>query len=305
MISLLLPELIETIIDHLVETSDGDLRYHRSSSLKAVSLVCRSLVAPSQARLFATISLEPPPPRSTRHGGGRETVFISTRQLKESSIAAFSRVTAASPHLLGYVRRLNLYGSPYPLDPPLPPALHTDWLSSQSHHLATFMPNLAPRMRSFGIYDVDWNTLSPEVLDAISSILRSSRLTSLTLNNTMNIPIPVLASCAHLQHFTLRNSMGGYESTVKPPNTWDDAALTWGPPPNHQKLQLISLKLLAEDSIIDWFSMENCLFDISHLRHLALLRGGQDFTKFFQTCSSSLESFTMNGSSISLPSFFD
>ena len=159
-------------------------------------------------------------------------------------------------------------------------------------------------MRGFGIYDVDWNTLPPEVLDGISSILRSSRLTSLTLHNTMNIPIPVLASCAHLQHFTLRN-VGGYELTAKPPNTWDDAALTWGPSSNHQKLQLISLKLLAEDSIIDWFSRENCLFDISHLRHLVLLRGGQDFTKFFKTCSSSLESFTMDGLSISLPSFIN
>jgi hypothetical protein len=300
---LLLPlELIKTIIDHLVEAGDEDLDYNTSSSLKAVSLVCRSFVAASQSRLFATISLEPPSPSSTgyRGRGRRETLFISTRQLK-SSIAEFSRMTAASPHLLGYVRRLKLYGSPYPLDPPLPPARHTDWLSSQSHHLTTFIPNLASTMSGFGIYNVDWNKLSPEVLDAINSILESSRLTSLTLDDTTNIPIPVLASCTHLQHFTLR-TVGAYEPTVRPPNTWDDSALTWGPIPNHQKSPLISLKLLAQDSIIDWFSGENCVFDISHLRHLVLLRGGQDFTKFFQICSSSLESFTMDGSSISLPS---
>ena len=302
MISLLLPELIETIIDHLVETSDGDLRHHSSSSLKAVSLVCRSLVAPSQSRLFATIFLEPPPPRSTRHGGGRETIFISTRQLKESSIAAFSRVTAASPHLLGYVRRLNLYGSPHPLSRPSPPASHTEWLSSQSHYLTTFIPNLAPRLSSFGLYNVDWKKLSSEVLDAINSILESSRLESLHLEETTNIPIPVLSSCGHLQHLTLL-MVEGHASTVRPPNTWDDSALTWGPAMNHQKSRLISLKLFAQDSIIDWFSMENCLFDISHLRHLVLLRGGHDLTKFFQTCSKSLESFEMEGWSNSLRLF--
>jgi hypothetical protein len=306
MISLLPLELIKTIIDYLVEADDEDLDCDTSSSsLKAVSLVCRSFVAPSQSRLFATISLRPPPPSSTgyRGRGRQETIFISTRQLK-SSIAAFSRMTAASPHLLGYVRRLKLFGSPYPLDPPLPPARHADWLSSQSHHLSTFIPNLAPTMRGFGIYDVDWNKLSPEALDAIISILEFSGLTSLTLKDTTNIPIPVLASCAHLQHFTLQ-TVGGYGSTVEPPNTWDDAALTWGPPSNHQKSHLISLKLRAENSIINWFSRENCVFDISHLRHLDLLQGGQGFTKIFQACSSSLESFTMTGSSISLPSFIN
>lgn len=294
--TLLLPlELIDAIIDHLVEPGYEYLDNDTSSSLKAVSLVCRSFVAPSQSRLFATITLRSPPHNlQCVECGLREVYIISTHRQLKSTIAAFSRVTAASPHLLGYVRRLDLYGSPRSpsLSGPSPPASHTEWLSSQSHHLTTFIPNLAPRLSGFGLHDVDWNELSPEVVDAINSILKSSHLASLYLEETANIPIPVLASCGHLQHLTLQ-IVGGHESTVTPPNTWDGSALAWGPSLNRQKSRLISLKLFAQDSIIDWFSMENCLFDISHLRQLVLVRGGHNLTKFFQTCSKSLESFEM------------
>ena len=302
--TLLLPlELVEAIIDHLVEPSYQYLDNDTSSSLKAVSLVCRAFVAPSQSRLFATITLRSPPHSlQCVECGLLEVYIISTHRQLKSTIAAFSRLTAASPHLLSYVRRLNLYGSPHSLSRPSPPASHTEWLSSQSHHLTTFIPNLAPRLSGFGLYNVDWKEFSSEVLDAINSILESSRLESLHLEETTNIPIPLLSSCGHLQHLTLL-MVEGHASTVRSPNTWDDSALTWGPAMNHQKSRLISLKLFAQDSIIDWFSMENCLFDISHLRHLVLLRGGHDLTKFFQTCSKSLETFEMEGWSNSLRLF--
>jgi len=286
MVSLLPLKLIETIIDHLDEAGDDDLDNDPFSSLKAFSLVCCSFLAPCQSHLFATISLRPPC-HSWIWNVGCGWVdwknFNSTHQLK-SSIAAFSCMTAASPHLLGYVCCLNLYGSPYPLNPLLPPARHTEWLSSQSHHLMTFIPNLTPKLRGFGIYNVDWNELSPKVLDPVNSIFESTHLTSLTIVDMTNIPITVLASCVHLQHFTLES----YQST------WDDSALTWGPASNYQKPRLTSLKLFTQDSIIDWFSMENCLFNILHLCHLVLLWGDPYFMKNFQICSSSLESFMIN-----------
>lgn len=193
----------------------------------------------------------------------------------KSSIEAFSRVIAASPHLLGYVRCLHLHGSPYPLVPRLPPN-HTGWLNSQSPHLMTFLPRVAPRLKGFGMHLVDWKTLLPEVMTTIAGVFESGLLTSVTLINTTNLPVSVLASCERLQHLNLQVE-----------GSWASAALAacrvskrcqW-------KRRLISLKLRNSKS--DWFSRDDCIFDISHLRYLDLF-GQLDFARVCERCSGSL-----------------
>jgi len=274
------------VMDHLLEHDDAN-----SSSLKSASLVCRSFVAPCQCRIFATVRLRFSPDKPDRF---TLRTFIPTNSKRgfKSSIEAFSRVTTDSPHLLGYVRHLDLHGSPYPLQPALSSDHRdNDCLNSQSHLLMTFLPNLAPTLRGFGMYRVNWNNLLPDLMITIKSIFKSNLLTSLTLEWTTFLPIPVLTSCAHLQHFNLETI------ELTPPDTWHDSAALARPVPNHQKQQLISLTLSTESLVIDWFATKHCIFDISRLRHLVVFGAQRDFTKLFQICSSTLASLEMPGQS--------
>jgi hypothetical protein len=50
---------------------------------------------------------------------------------------------------------------------------------------------------------VDWKTLLPEVMKTIAGIFESGLLSSLSLVNTTNLPVSVLASCERLQHLNL------------------------------------------------------------------------------------------------------
>jgi hypothetical protein len=279
MASLLPQELLDIVMGYLLEDD---------SSLKSASLVCRFFVTPSQSRLFSIISLRPPPHKKRQLIGCRLfPAHIPTDSKKgfKSSIEAFSRVVAASPHLLGYVRCVHLHGSPYPLMPQLPPD-HWDWLTSQSHHLMTFLPRIAPRLRSFEMHLVDWKTLLPEVMKTIAGIFESGLLSSLSLVNTTNLPVSVLASCERLQHLNLEVE-----------GAWASAALAaCRMSERHQsKRRLISLEL--RNSKIDWFLAEDCIFDISHLRYLDLL-GQLDFARVCEICSGSLRVLHMEGETV-------
>lgn len=207
------------------------------------------------------------------------------------SIEAFSRVVAASPHLLGYVRCLHLHGSPHPLVPRLPPD-HTDWLTSQSHHLMTFLPRIAPRLRSFGMHMVDWKTLLPEVMKTIAAVFESGSLTSLTLISTTNLPVSVLASCERLQHLNLQVE-----------GTWVISALAACRVSERpqSKSRLISLEL--RNAKVDWLTTEDCIFDISNLRYLDL-RGQLDFARVCEICSASLRVLRMEGEHVSYHSCY-
>ena len=276
MATLLPRELLDIVMGCLL---DDD------SSLKSASLVCRFFVAPSQSRLFSIISLRPPPHKKQQLLGCRLVrAHIPTNSKKgfKSPIEAFSRVIAASPHLLGYVRCLHLHGSPHPLMPPLPPN-HANWLTSQSCHLMTFLPRIAPRLKGFGMHLVDWKTLLPEVMETIAGVFESGLLTSLTLINTSNLPVSVLASCERLQHLNLQVE-----------GSWASAALAACRVSERRqsKRRLVSLEL--RNSKIDWFSREDCIFDISHLRYLDLL-GQLDFAKVCEICSGSLRVLQIEG----------
>lgn len=148
MASLLPRELLDAVTDHLVDTSGQSGSPHLS--------LCRSFVAPSQSRLLDTISLRTPH-QYKRSGGCRRPIsFIPTNSKRglKSTIEAFTHLVQASPRLLGYVRCHNLYGSPHPLKPRLPPDHPSDWLNSQSGRLMslTFLPNITPKLRSFGTW---------------------------------------------------------------------------------------------------------------------------------------------------------
>jgi hypothetical protein len=279
MASLLPRELLDIVMGYLLKDD---------SSLKSASLVCRFLVAPSQSRLFSIICLRPPPHKKRQFSGCRSfPAHIPTDSKRgfKSSIEAFSRVVAASPHLLGYVRCLHLHGSPYPLVPRLPPD-HRDWLNSQSRHLMTFLPRIAPRLRSFGMHLIDWKTLLPEVMKMIAGIFESGLLSSLSLIDTASLPVSVLASCGRLQHLNLQVE-----------GAWASAALAaCRVSERHQsKRCLISLEL--RNSKIDWFSTEDYIFDISHLRYLDFL-GHLDFARIYEKCSASLRVLQMEGETL-------
>lgn len=128
---------------------------------------------------------------------------------------------------------------------------------------------------------VDWKTLLPEVMKTIAAVFESGSLTSLTLISTTNLPVSVLASCERLQHLNLQVE-----------GTWVISALAACRVSERpqSKSRLISLEL--RNAKVDWFTTEDCLFDISHLRYLDLL-GQLDFARVCEICSGSLRVLRM------------
>ena len=133
---------------------------------------------------------------------------------------------------------------------------------------------------------VEWKTLLPEVMKTIAGVFESGLLTSLTLINTTNLPVSALASCEWLQHLNLQVE-----------GSWASAALAACrlSERRQSKRHLISLEL--RNSKIDWFSKEDCIFDISHLRYLELW-GQLDIARVCEICSGSLGFLQMGGEPI-------
>ncbi|KAF7343006.1 hypothetical protein MVEN_01730700 [Mycena venus] len=216
------PLLPQELIDHIIDDNGLDM-----STLMSCSVVCRSFVRPSQARIFSHLNLD-----------------CDIRATGRDSVAHFRRlhdILTESPHLVPYItnlscRRLYSWNSP--------------------NELVSILLLLS-NIRSINFEPIFWPGLPPDVRIAIRDLCQRSRLSYLGLREVQDIraeSLALMVDAPFLTHLSLTD--------VKLSAPEDIAHWSL-----HNRMQLFELRLYdTEDSdIISWLKQGHCLSRLQRL----------------------------------------
>lgn len=181
-------EVIEQVIDALQDDS---------SSLKACSQTCLSLVPLCRKYLFRSIELTPRP--------------WSSPQLPRlpRKIVLFGRLLDSNPGIADYVQNLAYQ--------PENPDFEDDDVPRILERL-----HRVQSLQVIGL-DVVWDTLLPRFREYLSNIIQSPSVTRLEISYVKNFPITTFIPCINLLHLTLMKLEGTVVESYEQENSASEA----------------------------------------------------------------------------------